>query len=80
MIIEVKVFSSLCHYIPKSERRLDRHKWDIDEGATVQQVLKMVGLPDDEVRVLLINGRNAKRENVLKEGDVLHVFPPMAGG
>lgn len=80
MIIEVKVFSSLRHYIPNSERRLDRHKWDIGEGATVEQVLKMVGLPDEEVRVLLINGRNSKRESVLKEGDVLHVFPPMAGG
>lgn len=80
MIIEVKVFSSLRHYIPNSERRVDRDKWEVEDGASVEQVLKMLDLPDEEVRVLLINGRNAKKESILQEGDVLHVFPPMAGG
>ncbi len=80
MIIEVKVFSSLCHYIPNSERRVDRDKWEVEDGASVEQVLKMLDLTDEEVRVLLINGRNAKKESILQEGDVLHVFPPMAGG
>jgi molybdopterin converting factor small subunit len=80
MIIEVKLFSSLLHYIPDSERRLDRYRWDVPDGATVEQVLEMLNLPEEEATVLLINGRNVKRENVLKEGDVLHVFPPMAGG
>ena len=67
MIIEVKVFSSLRHYISNSERRVDKDKWDIGERATVEQALKMVGLPDEEVRVLLINGRNAKRESILQD-------------
>jgi molybdopterin synthase sulfur carrier subunit len=80
MIIEVKVFSSLRRYIPNSERRVDRDKWDVEDGASIEQVLKMLDLPDEEVRVLLINGRNAKKESILQEGDVLHVFPPMAGG
>lgn len=80
MIIEVKIFSSLRHYIPNSDRHLDGDKWDITKRATIAQVLKMLNIPEEEARILLINGRHADRERVLNEGDVLHVFPPIMGG
>ncbi len=80
IIIEVKIFSSLLHYIPDSEWRLDRYRWEVPEGATVGQVLEMLSLPEEEARVVLINGRSAKKDSILQENDVLHVFPPMCGG
>lgn len=80
MIIEVKVFSSLRHYVPDSENRRDGDKWEIKEGWSVNQVLKMLNIPDEEVKIVLINGRVARKENILKQGDLLYVFPPMAGG
>lgn len=80
MIIQVKLFATLRHYVPNSDRHLDRDKWDIKEGATVAQVLEMLNLPEKEATKLLVNGRNADREKILNEGDVLHVFPPIAGG
>ena len=45
MIIEVKIFSTLRSYIPNSDRHLDGDKWDVEEGATVSQVLDMLNLP-----------------------------------
>ncbi len=80
MIIEAKIFSTLRHYIPDSHRHLDGDKWDILEGSTVAHVLEMLNLPEKEATILLVNGRNADRDRVLNEGDVLHVFGPMAGG
>lgn len=80
MIIEAKIFSTLRHLLPNSPNHLDGNKWDIPEGATVAQVLKMLNIPEKEVKILLINGRKANRESVLNEGDVFHVFPIMAGG
>jgi len=80
MIIEAKIFSTLRHYLPNSPKHLDGDKWDIPEGVTVAQVLRMLNIPEKETKILLINGRNADREKVLKEGDVFHVFPLMAGG
>ena len=50
------------------------------EGATVAQVLKILNIPENETKILLINGRNADKERVLNDGDVFHVFPLMAGG
>lgn len=80
MIIKVKLFSTLRHHVPNSDRRLDGDEWDVTEGATVAQVLEMLSLPEKEATILLINGRKADRDKTLNEGDVLHVFPPMAGG
>ena len=80
MIIQVKLFSTLRRHVPNSDRRLEEDKWDITEGATVSQVLEMLNLPEKEATIFLINGRKAGRDQTLNEGDVLHVFPPIAGG
>ena len=80
MIIEAKIFSSLRHYLPMSERLLGGEKWDIPEGSTVAQVLILFNLPANEIRTILINGRKTDMETVLKEGDILAVFPMMMGG
>lgn len=80
MIIEAKVFSSLRHYLPNSHRNLEGDKWDISEGATVAQTLEMLNIPEEEARILLVNGRNVDRQRVLKGDDVLHIFPAICGG
>ncbi|MBE9505004.1 MAG: MoaD/ThiS family protein [Proteobacteria bacterium] len=80
MLVEIKIFSSLRHYVLSSEKHLEGDKWDIPEGTTVSRALKMLNLPQKEVKILLINGRHGDKERVLKEGDVFHVFPPMMGG
>ena len=80
MIIEVKIFSSLRRYIPSSCKRLEGDNWNISEGETVAQVLEMLNIPEKVASIILINGRHAYRESVLNEGDVLAVFPLIAGG
>jgi sulfur carrier protein ThiS len=80
MIIEVKLYLSLLRYVPHSERRLEGNTWKVPEGSTVGQVLEMLNLPEEEAKILLINGRYAYRGRILNEGDVLQVVPPLAGG
>jgi sulfur carrier protein ThiS len=80
MIIEVKLYLSLLRYVPQSEGRLEGDKWKVPEGSTVGQVLEMLNLPEEETKILLINGRYAYRGRILNEGDVLQVVPPLAGG
>ena len=80
MLVEIKVFASLRHYVPSSEMQLEGNKWDIPEGTTVGQALSILNLTEKEVKILLINGRHGDKDRVLKEGDVFHVFPPMMGG
>ena len=45
LIVETKILSSLRQYITPSDSRLDEDKWDIWEGATIGEVLKMLNCP-----------------------------------
>jgi molybdopterin converting factor small subunit len=40
----------------------------------------MLGLPDDVVRVVFVNGRARPRDWALSDGDELGIFPPIGGG
>ena len=53
---------------------------NISEGVTVAQVLEILNIPEEQASIILINGRHGYRESVLNEGDVLAVFPLIAGG
>lgn len=48
--------------------------------ATPRRLLSSIGIEEDEVAILLVNGRDAKFDDILKEGDYLSVFPPVGGG
>ena len=80
MIIKVRLYLSLLRHVPDSDKRLDGDKWEVPERSTVGQVLEMLNLPEEEAKMLLINGRHTYRGRTLKEGDVLQVVPPLCGG
>ena len=79
MIIEIKIPSIFRRELPKSNTNRGGDTWEIPEGSTVAQVLKILNL-SEEGKVFLINSRQADKQRVLNEGDVLAIFPPIAGG
>ena len=80
MIIEVKLYLSLLHHVPQSDRHLEKDRWEVPEGSTVGQVLAMLNLPESEAKILTINGHHTYRGKILREGDVLQVIPVLCGG
>jgi molybdopterin synthase sulfur carrier subunit len=80
MVIQIKLFSWLRNLVQSSNNRLDEDKWDIQEGATVGQVMEMLHLAGRGDLILLVNGRHADKQSVLNEGDVLSILPPIGGG
>jgi molybdopterin converting factor small subunit len=79
MEIEVKLFATLRDYLPQESNRFSC-KMEVDEGTRVQDVLTRLKIPGEMPKIILVNGIHGKKEQVLKEGDVLSVFPPVAGG
>ena len=79
MEIEVKLFATLRDYLPKGSDRFSC-KIEFEGPARVQDVLLRLNIPEEMPKIILINGVHGKKEQVLKEGDVLSVFPPVAGG
>ncbi|MFB3885202.1 MAG: MoaD/ThiS family protein [Thermodesulfobacteriota bacterium] len=79
MEIEVRLFATLRDYLPKGSGRFS-FKMEVDGHTRVQDVLAGLHLPDEIPKIILVNGIHGKKEQVLKEGDVLSIFPPVAGG
>ena len=80
MVIEVKVYAYLRHYVSVSDKLIEGDKWNFPEGTSVGQVLEILDFPPQLGIILLVNGVRVDRDRILKEGDLLNVLPQLAGG
>ncbi|MCL1803866.1 MAG: MoaD/ThiS family protein [Eubacteriaceae bacterium] len=73
-MIEVRLFASF---------RAGREKiilLDASIYKTASDILFSLDIPEDEVAILLINGRHSKAYDTVKDGDIVALFPPVGGG
>jgi sulfur carrier protein ThiS len=84
MNITFKLYASLTQYLPAEVRTGNQMPLDVPGDASIAQVVEPFGLPPKLVHLVLVNGvfvPPAERlTRTLKEGDVLAIWPPIAGG
>jgi sulfur carrier protein ThiS len=82
--ITFKLYASLGEYLPADRRRGNELPLDVPEGSTITSVTGPFQLPDKLVHLVLVNGHYIapadRASKVLVEGDVLAIWPPIAGG
>ena len=79
MTIVVELLATFSRYLPPGSR--DRRcALTVPEGTTVSALLSRLGLPSDDAKIILRNGTHISGDCPLVEGDVVSVFPPLAGG
>jgi len=79
MQIEVRLFALLSQYLPSGSVG-DGVTLDVPQGTTVENVIERLKIPDDLSCITVVNGHDAPASQVLAPGDVLSMFPPLAGG
>ena len=79
MRVEVRLFATLERYLPPGSHA-GVAIVDVPDGSTAADVARRLGIPAGLERVLLINGREATPDRPLAPGDVLDLYPPLAGG
>ena len=79
MKVEVELFATLAAYLPAGATG-DSVTLDIRDGTTVAEVIRSLQIPIRLECVTVVNGRDAPSEHRLAHGDVLSLFPPLAGG
>lgn len=77
MKIKVSLFANLKKYAQDGKTDFNV---DLPPGATLDTLIQAIKVPDEVKRVALVNGRHAKNESRLAEGDTVTVFPPFTGG
>jgi sulfur-carrier protein len=79
MKVQVQLFASLRKYAP-DESASGPFDMTLQEDATVAEVLDRLGVPEETVKLVFVNGVHAGGETRLGHGDRMGVFPPVAGG
>jgi molybdopterin synthase sulfur carrier subunit len=77
--VEVRLFATLTAFLPPDSRE-GAAQLDVPDGSTVGDVIRRLGIPADLERVALVNGGGDVADRALRSGDVVTVFPPLAGG
>jgi len=79
MIIKLKLFATFREYLPEGN---DGHSCEIKvpDESRVDSIIEGIKLPQDIPKIILINGLQKTARDILKDGDTLSIFPPIAGG
>lgn len=75
MQIKVKFFASLRNQVGKNELEMD-----ISDQNKVRDIIKSLNLSEKDNFITMINGVHCKLDHTLNDGDVLSIFPMIAGG
>jgi molybdopterin synthase sulfur carrier subunit len=79
MTIQVALYAGLTRYLPRGAQ--DRKATlEVPDGATVLEVMQKLGVPDDVPCILVVDGKRATAETVLRDGETFSLFPPLTGG
>lgn len=84
MTVEVRLFAGLRERLPEARR--GRAHLDLEEGSSLQGLLDRLEIEPRLAQMVLVNGvqtprdRSARAARRLSEGDVVAIFPPVAGG
>ena len=79
MKVEVQLFATLGEYLPPGTTG-DSLTLDLPGGTTVDEVIQVLEIPENLECLKVVNGHDTRPGHRLVDGDVLSLFPPLAGG
>ncbi len=77
--VEVRLYATLRRYVPQLGIG-EAMELELDGGDTLRHIFARLGLPESEVKRVIVNGLSKGYEYVLLDGDRVAIFPPVAGG
>lgn len=84
MRVTLKLYATLTDYLPATARRDNLVALDVDGGATIASVVAPFNLPPKLTHLVLVNGvfvpPGERGAHALRDGDVVAIWPPIAGG
>lgn len=80
MRVVLKLFASLRQKLPPGSPR-GQCDLDLPPGTTIAGALERMDIPRTSAHMVLLNGEQERNlDRPLSDGDVISIFPPVAGG
>lgn len=80
----LKLYASLTDYLPEAFRKSHAMPLEVDADATIESVVAPLGMPPRLVKLVVLNGvfvpPSQRATTRFADGDVLAIWPPVAGG
>lgn len=84
MQVTLKLYATLTDYLPAAARLRNLVQVEVDGEATIASTLAPYNIPPRLVHLVLVNGVYVppaeRAAHILRDGDVLAIWPPIAGG
>ncbi|MCG6863714.1 MAG: MoaD/ThiS family protein [Chromatiaceae bacterium] len=84
MTVKLKLYATLSDLLPAEARTRNELALDVPVETTVSDLIEQYRLPSRLVHLVLLNGHyqppKARDARTLSDGDVLAIWPPVAGG
>lgn len=74
MAMTIKLFATF------RKGRFDVARREYPAGATLARIVAELGIPLEEIGVLLVGGRHADLEQIPAAGETISIFPLLGGG
>lgn len=77
--VNVKLFAPLSRQVPgyDQEKGIDVI---VEEGSSLGDLIRTLGLPEEEGRVMIVNGIPKKITDLLRNVDEVKILTPIGGG
>ena len=79
MKVEIKLYANLARYLPPNVKEAGGIM-DVTDGLTIEGLMHQLRVPEDQVKLIFVDGIHADRKTILQEGCRLGIFPPVGGG
>ena len=73
--IQIKLYATLREKVPPAA-----DQYPIEPGDTLREVLRRLGIPLDQAKLVFIDGLRKGLDTRLNGGERVGVFPPVGGG
>ena len=73
--IQIKLFASLSKLMPES-----CDHYPIEQGIQVLDLVRQLKIPENQAKLIFINGVMSELTSVLNGGERVGIFPPVGGG
>jgi len=82
--VTLKLYASLTQYLPDAFRKGHAMPMEVDASATIASIVAPLGMPPALVKLVVLNGvfvpPGERAVTRFVDGDVLAIWPPVAGG
>lgn len=79
MALKVLLAATLRKYIADYDAATG-YALEVEHGASVRDVAVSLGIPEEEIKIIMVNGIGSKLETILQGNERVAFFPPVGGG